>query len=53
MDANGHMRNAPHFLVRTITEEQGDNMPSFLGHVGWAASFLIPNFAPLTLIFYR
>jgi hypothetical protein len=28
-------------------------MPSFFGYVGWAATFLIPNFALLTLIFYR
>jgi hypothetical protein len=28
-------------------------MPSFLGYVGWAIVFLIPNFALITLIFYR
>jgi hypothetical protein len=40
-------------MVRAIAEEQGVKMPSFLGYCGWAVVFLIPNFALLTLIFYR
>jgi Na+/H+ antiporter NhaD/arsenite permease-like protein len=53
MGANSYIGNAPNFMVRAIAEEQGVNMPSFLGYVGWATVFLIPNFALITLIFYR
>jgi len=53
MGANSYIGNAPNFMVRAIAEEQGVQMPSFFGYVGWAATFLIPNFALLTLIFYR
>jgi hypothetical protein len=40
-------------MVRAIAEEQGVKMPPFLGRIGRARVFLIPNFALLTLIFYR
>jgi Na+/H+ antiporter NhaD/arsenite permease-like protein len=53
MGANSYIGNAPNFMVRAIAEEQGVTMPSFLGYVGWATVFLIPNFALLTLIFFR
>jgi Na+/H+ antiporter NhaD/arsenite permease-like protein len=53
MGANSYIGNAPNFMVRAIAEEQGVRMPSFLGYIGWATAFLIPNFALLTLIFYR
>ncbi|GIX09649.1 sodium:proton antiporter [Elioraea sp.] len=53
MGANSYIGNAPNFMVRAIAEEQGVKMPSFLGYCGWAVVCLIPNFALLTLIFYR
>jgi Na+/H+ antiporter NhaD/arsenite permease-like protein len=53
MGANSYIGNAPNFMVRAIAEEQGVTMPSFLGYVGWATVVLIPNFALLTLIFFR
>lgn len=53
MGANSYIGNAPNFMVRAIAEEQGVRMPSFVGYLGWSAAFLIPNFALLTLIFYR
>ncbi|MFQ3623832.1 MAG: sodium:proton antiporter [Acetobacteraceae bacterium] len=53
MGANSYIGNAPNFMVRAIAEEQGVQMPSFLGYIGWAAVFLLPCFVLLTLIFYR
>lgn len=53
MGANSYIGNAPNFMVRAIAEEQGVKMPSFFGYCGWAAVFLLPGFALLTLIFYR
>ncbi|MFC3124521.1 sodium:proton antiporter [Pseudoroseomonas globiformis] len=52
MGANSYIGNAPNFMVKAIVEEQGERMPSFFGYCGWAAVFLIPCFALMTLVFF-
>ncbi|BBK42360.1 sodium:proton antiporter [Allostella vacuolata] len=53
MGANTYIGNAPNFMVKAIAEERGVRMPSFFGYMGWAAIFLLPLFALVTLIFFR
>jgi Na+/H+ antiporter NhaD/arsenite permease-like protein len=53
MGANSYIGNAPNFLVKSIAEENGVEMPSFFAYCGWACVFLLPIFAVLTFIFFR
>jgi len=52
MGANTYIGNAPNFMVKSICEEKGINMPSFFGYMLWSALFLLPIFAVLTVIFF-
>lgn len=52
MGANSYIGNAPNFMVKAIVEENGVRMPSFFAYCGWAAIFLLPLFALVTLIFF-
>ncbi len=54
MGANTYIGNAPNFMVRSIAEERGVAMPSFLGYVvRWSLPLLVPSFVLLTLVFLR
>ena len=54
MGANTYIGNAPNFMVRSIAEERGVAMPSFLGYVfRWSLPLLVPVFVLLTLVFFR
>jgi Na+/H+ antiporter NhaD/arsenite permease-like protein len=53
MGANSYIGNAPNFMVRSIAEEQGINMPHFFHYMGWSAAVLLPVFAVVTLVFFR
>lgn len=49
-----YIGNAPNFMVRSIAEEKGIPMPSFLGYlVKYSLTMLLPIFILLTLIFFR
>ena len=52
MGANTYIGNAPNFMVKSISEENGVNMPSFFGYMLWSAGILIPVFLLDTLIFF-
>jgi Na+/H+ antiporter NhaD/arsenite permease-like protein len=52
MGANTYIGNAPNFMVKSISDENGINMPSFFGYIGWSALFLIPVFLLDSLIFF-
>jgi Na+/H+ antiporter NhaD/arsenite permease-like protein len=52
MGANSYIGNAPNFMVLAIAKHRGVKMPSFFGYMGWAAVFLLPSFALVTLIFF-
>jgi len=52
MGANTYIGNAPNFMVKAVAEEQGVNMPSFLGYMKYSVGILIPIFVVFTLIVF-
>lgn len=53
MGANSYIGNAPNFMVKSISDENGIHMPSFFGYVLWALCILVPVFLLDTLVFFR
>ena len=53
MGAMTYIGNAPNFMVRSIAEESGINMPSFFGYMfKWSMPILLPLFVLVTLVFF-
>ncbi len=53
MGANTYIGNAPNFMVKSIAEEAGINMPSFFGYmIKYSIPILIPIFIIVTFIFF-
>ncbi|EWY41874.1 sodium:proton antiporter [Skermanella stibiiresistens SB22] len=52
MGANTYIGNAPNFMVKSIAEERGVNMPSFFGYMIWSGLILIPLFVLTTVVFF-
>jgi Na+/H+ antiporter NhaD/arsenite permease-like protein len=52
MGANTYIGNAPNFMVRSICEERGIKMPSFLGYMLWSGAILMPLFVLLSWLFF-
>ncbi len=53
MGANTYIGNAPNFMVKSIAEEAGVNMPSFFGYMfKYSIPILIPVFIIITFIFF-
>ena len=52
MGANTYIGNAPNFMVKAISDENGVNMPSFFGYILWSLAFLIPVFILDMLVFF-
>ncbi len=52
MGANTYIGNAPNFMVKAISDENGIRMPSFFGYLWWSVRYLVPVFLIDTLIFY-
>jgi Na+/H+ antiporter NhaD/arsenite permease-like protein len=51
--ACSYIGNAPNFMVRSISEEAGTPMPSFLGYIlKYSLIFLIPVFVLVTFVFF-
>ena len=53
MGANSYIGNAPNFMVKSIAEEQGVEMPSFVGYMLYSGLVLLPLFAVMTVVFFR
>jgi len=53
MGANTYIGNAPNFMVKAISDENGIRMPSFFGYILWSLCILIPVFLLDALIFFR
>ena len=53
MGANTYIGNGPNFMVKSIAEGQGVEMPSFLGYMKWSGAVLLPIFGFVTLLFFR
>jgi Na+/H+ antiporter NhaD/arsenite permease-like protein len=53
MGANSYIGNAPNFMVRSIAEESGVEMPSFFGYIlKYSLVILVPTFAVVTWVFF-
>ncbi len=52
MGAMTYIGNAPNFMVRSICEERGIKMPSFIGYMLWSGAILLPLFAVFTWIWF-
>ncbi len=52
MGANTYIGNAPNFMVKAISDENGVHMPSFFGYMKWSILILIPVFILDTLAFF-
>ena len=52
MGANTYIGNAPNFMVKSISDENGINMPSFFGYMLWSLMFLVPVFLVDSLVFF-
>jgi Na+/H+ antiporter NhaD/arsenite permease-like protein len=53
MGANTYIGNAPNFMVKSIAEEAGVPMPSFVGYiVGYTVPVLLPAFGIATWVFF-
>ncbi len=53
MGANTYIGNAPNFMVKSIAEESGVEMPSFFGYIfKYSLPILIPVFIIISLIFF-
>ena len=52
MGANTYIGNAPNFMVKSIADENGIQMPSFFGYLIWSFGILIPVFIVDTLVFF-
>ena len=52
MGANTYIGNAPNFMVKSISDENGIRMPSFFGYMGWSFGILIPVFIIDTFVFF-
>jgi Na+/H+ antiporter NhaD/arsenite permease-like protein len=53
MGANTYIGNGPNFMVKSIAERNGVNMPSFGGYMLYSLAVLIPVFVLVTLTFFR
>jgi Na+/H+ antiporter NhaD/arsenite permease-like protein len=53
MGANTYIGNAPNFMVKSISDENGIRMPSFFRYLLWSVSVLVPVFLLDTLVFFR
>lgn len=53
MGANTYIGNAPNFMVKSIAEESGIEMPSFFGYmVKYSIPILVPIFVLVSLVFF-
>ena len=52
MGANSYIGNAPNFMVKSISDENGVRMPSFFGYLLWSLVFLGPLFLLDSLLFF-
>jgi Na+/H+ antiporter NhaD/arsenite permease-like protein len=53
MGANSYIGNGPNFMVKSIAERHGVDMPSFGGYMLYSMAVLIPIFVIVTLVFFR
>jgi len=47
-----YIGNAPNFMVRTMSEQRGVRMPTFIAYLAWSAAVLLPTFALTAWVFF-
>jgi Na+/H+ antiporter NhaD/arsenite permease-like protein len=52
MGANTYIGNGPNFMVKSLAEEAGVQMPSFFGYLKYSLGILVPLFALVTWLFF-
>ena len=52
MGAMSYIGNAPNFMVKSIAETSGIQMPSFFGYMVWSIAILIPLFVLMSFFFF-
>jgi Na+/H+ antiporter NhaD/arsenite permease-like protein len=52
MGAMSYIGNAPNFMVKSIAETSGIQMPSFFGYMVWSIAILVPLFVIMSFIFF-
>jgi Na+/H+ antiporter NhaD/arsenite permease-like protein len=52
MGANSYIGNGPNFMVKSIAERHGVEMPSFGGYLLYSTAVLLPIFVVVTLVFF-
>jgi Na+/H+ antiporter NhaD/arsenite permease-like protein len=53
MGASTYIGNAPNFMVKSISESSGIEMPSFFGYLfKWSLPILIPLFIVVSILFF-
>lgn len=52
MGANTYIGNAPNFMVKSIAEQAGVEMPSFFGYMAYSGLVLIPLFVAVNLLLF-
>lgn len=52
MGANTYIGNAPNFMVKSIAESSGIEMPSFFGYFLYSLIILFPLFGVISLLFF-
>ena len=53
MGANTYIGNAPNFMVKSIAQSRGVDMPNFFHYMLWSSFVLLPTFGLVTLLFFR
>lgn len=52
MGAMSYIGNAPNFMVKSIAETSGIQMPSFFGYMLWSFAILVPLFVIMSFVFF-
>lgn len=52
MGSMTYIGNAPNFMVKSLSDENGVRMPSFFGYMKWSILVLIPVFLLDTVVFF-
>jgi Na+/H+ antiporter NhaD/arsenite permease-like protein len=47
-----YVGNAPNFMVRTMSQQRGVPMPSFIAYLAWSGAILLPAFALTAWVFF-
>ena len=53
MGAATYIGNGPNFMVKSIAERQGIQVPSFVRYMLYSAVILMPLFILVTFVFFR